>query len=114
MINIQILYRGSQVDPYHIDIVRHKDNQMEMLCDCPAGIHGTHCKHRIALLTGDYKNIIHTEATDQDLKLIESWIPGTKLEAALNYMSDCEKKAKQATKELKNAKHKLARIMEGK
>lgn len=84
-----------------------------MLCDCAAGVHGTHCKHRVALLTSDYKSVIHTETTERDLKLIESWLPGTKLEAALNYMSDCEKKAQAATKELKNAKHKLARIMEG-
>ena len=114
MTNIQILYRGSQVEPYLIDIVKSKGNQIEMLCDCSAGIHGTHCKHRIALLTGDYKNVIYAEETAQHLKLIASWIPGTKLEAALKDLAEHEKKAQDAAKELKNAKRKLARVMEGK
>ena len=114
MKSVQILYRGSQAEPYHINTVKQKDGQLEMLCDCLAGTNGTHCKHRIALLTGDYKNVIYTEKTAQHLKLIASWIPGTKLEAALKGLAEHEKKAQDAAKELKNAKRKLARVMEGK
>ena len=114
MKHIQILYKGSQHEPYVIEVVKHHDGEIEIACNCQAATTGTHCKHRIAIITADYRNIIYTDKTQDDLIFIESWLPNTDLESAFNYMSECEKKVEEWKKELKNAKRKLARVMEGK
>jgi hypothetical protein len=111
---MEILFKGSQSEPYLIEIANHNDGQLEMRCNCQAGINGTHCKHRISVLTRSYSNVIYTDTTKNDLELLESWIPNTKLESAHSYMVECQKKADEWKKELTNAKRKLARIMEGK
>ncbi len=113
METIEIEIRGSQPEPYLVEILKHKDNELEMVCDCPAGQNSTHCKHRIGLLIASYESVIYGETTIEDLKKLATWIPGTKLERALHEVKAAEVELENQKKVVKNAKRKLARIMEG-
>ncbi|WP_067096093.1 hypothetical protein [Marinomonas atlantica] len=113
MDTIEIQIQGSQPEPYQVEILKHTDHELEIACDCPAGKNGTHCKHRIEVLTGSYEDVIYDEATIDQLKKLEGWIAGTKVEAALKEVITAEQKLDEYKKLVKNAKRKLARIMEG-
>jgi hypothetical protein len=58
---------SSSGDYYHVhfEVINRKLN---VFCDCPAGIHGKLCKHKIGLLQGDSSKLF--DQTDKD-KLIQ-------------------------------------------
>ena len=51
-------------------------------CDCPAGVYGTFCQHRLKLLRGDGSEIVSDN--ENQLEEVVKNLPGTRLDAALN------------------------------
>ena len=105
---INFLVQGSAKDPYEVTFIKDGDN-LAALCTCPAGKMGQYCKHRINILGGSIKNVV-SENVD-DVKVVESWLPGTDVETALIEVLAAEKEFKAAKQNLMNYKKKLARVM---
>jgi uncharacterized Zn finger protein len=101
--------QGSAPEPYGVVFVRRSPTKLSAYCSCPAGENGQYCKHRFAILDGIQKHIV--SANVGDVKIVQSWLPGTDVEQALLKMRDLEKKAAAIKKELSMAKKDLARAM---
>lgn len=101
--------RGSAPEPYAVVFVRRSPTNLSAYCSCPAGENGQYCKHKFAILDGIQKSIV--SANVDDVKIVQSWLPGTDVEQALSRMRDLEQKAAAIKKELSLAKKDLARSM---
>lgn len=108
MNKVKFLVQGSEIEPYQVSFVK-SGNNLSAYCTCPAGEHGIYCKHRIRILTGGTEGIVSSNL--DDVKIIQSWLPGTDVEESLNSVADAEAKFDEAKKNLSNAKKKLARVM---
>lgn len=50
--NYAFLAKSSGAEPYQI-VFDFSDNLLAVTCNCPAGVFGKLCKHKLALLRGD-------------------------------------------------------------
>jgi uncharacterized Zn finger protein len=48
------LVQGSAAEPYKVIFKLRDDKNLSAYCTCQAGQKGTHCKHRINILRGEY------------------------------------------------------------
>lgn len=110
----QLLFQvqGSQL--YSVKVTRLSEYEVAIYCDCPAGISGTHCKHRVNILMGEVSQLQKNSRTEKDLLILKEWLSNTKLEHALIDMLKTERELENLKTEFKNKKRKLARIMSGK
>jgi NAD-dependent DNA ligase len=81
-----------------------------MTCTCPAGEMGTFCKHRIALIDGDFADVIRST---HDPKEIATVLVGSELSASILRKRKQEQTIKDAQAELKMIKKGVARLMNG-
>lgn len=102
------LVKGSSADPYELTFIKD-GTSLTALCTCPAGQFGSPCKHRIAILDGQFAAISSGNA-DQAPK-IKDWLAGTDVEAALAELRAAEQSAECSKDELAALKKKLARAM---
>lgn len=79
-------------------------------CTCAAGQKGTYCKHRIALINGDDKDVV--EATHSAEKLAAE-LAGSAIVTAMMEIKDLEKAADELKAKIKKSKNELARLMLG-
>ena len=100
---------SSTGETYFIEISRSGD-KLTCTCTCPAGTMGTHCKHRISILSGDVK-IVSGGDVDK-LASIPDMLKGTDVERALAEMMALESEKAEVDRLLKAAKKKLARVMD--
>jgi hypothetical protein len=100
--------KGSSSEPYEVIFIKDGDS-LTALCSCPAGQYGNFCKHRIAILEGDSKAIVSSNA-DRATTIV-NWLQGTDVAAALSEFRGIEKAGDQAKSVLVAAKRKLARAM---
>jgi uncharacterized Zn finger protein len=101
--------QGSAPEPYGVVFVRRSKTNLSAYCSCPAGENGLYCKHRFAILDGKKKNIISANA--DDVKIVQSWLPGTDIEKALFIVRDLEAQSAEIKKQLSSAKKDLAKAM---
>jgi uncharacterized Zn finger protein len=101
--------QGSAPEPYRVIFVRRSQTNLSAYCSCPAGENGQYCKHRFAILDGVQKGLVSPNA--DDMKIVQSWLPGTDVEKALLKMRGLEEMAETIKKELSSAKQELARAM---
>ena len=61
---------SSSGDYYHVhfEVI---DDKLIIFCDCPAGIHGKLCKHKIGLLAGDFSKLFDQEDKDKLIQIQE-------------------------------------------
>jgi len=105
MDELRFLVQGSAELPYRVSFQKN-DNNLSAYCTCPAGENGQYCKHRFNILGGITEGIV--SGNEQDVKVVESWLPGTDVEAAWNIVMDAEELFERAKRELSAAKKKLA------
>lgn len=79
---------------------------MSAYCTCAAGDNGQYCKHRFNILGGITEGVV--SGNIQDVKIVESWLPGTDVENALNEVMDAEEQFNKAKQKLSSAKKRLA------
>ncbi|MGC8775541.1 MAG: hypothetical protein ACP5R6_09830, partial [Chlorobaculum sp.] len=79
-------------------------------CSCSAGENGQYCKHRFNILEGITKGIVSDNLLD-DVKIVQSWLSGTDVEAAIIKMRELESEAERIKKELSAAKKEVAKAM---
>ena len=77
MKKISYQVQGSAPEPYSINISLDGTN-LTCLCDCPAGMKGTHCKHWMSVFEGKKQDYIGLDAAQIDE--IQSWMSGSELE----------------------------------
>jgi NAD-dependent DNA ligase len=103
---IQSRSSGSQ----YIIGVFEEDGRPVMTCTCPAGEMGSFCKHRIALIEGDFSEVIRST---HDPVEIGPALAGSELSASISRMRDQEQAIKAAQAELRGIKKGVARLMNG-
>jgi uncharacterized Zn finger protein len=109
MREIRFEVQGSAPEPYEVIFVKRSDKNLSAYCSCPAGENGQYCKHRFNILAGIAKGIVsHNE---DDVKKIQSWLPGTDVDAAIAKMRELETEAEKIKKALSSAKKDVARAM---
>ena len=106
---IDFLVQGSSEEPYEVTFSKEGES-FTVRCTCTAGEYGQSCKHRLNILDGRRNNIVSDNLEDVDI--IQTWLPGSSLESALNRVKEAEKLADEAKKNLSAAKIKLSQVME--
>ncbi len=101
---------GSTGNDYEINALREGD-RFVMTCNCEAGIFGTHCKHRIALLDGDY-SALRSENTN-DIDHLRAMFQGTEAENYYHALVELESQRNSLAKKIKDAKRAFARSING-
>ena len=109
MQEISFEVQGSASEPYGVVFVKRTDTNLSAYCSCPAGENGQCCKHRFNILDGLTKGIVSDNL--EDVKIIQSWLPGTDVEEALIKMRKLESEAARIKKELSAAKKVVAKTM---
>ncbi len=99
---------GNSPEPYRVVFLRNGSNLMA-LCSCPASSNGYHCKHRIGLLMGDPVGV--RQADREKITLLQSWLEGTDVQAALRKFQEASKASRSNSPELRAAKKALANAM---
>jgi len=112
METLEFLVQGSETEPYKVRFSRDGNN-LTARCTCRAGQVGTYCKHRLGMLEGKTDNIV--SGNESEVAVVQSWLPGTDVEAALNELREAKQRVEAAQKELKRElegyKKKLARVL---
>lgn len=108
MEQLHFLVQGSTPAPYEVTFIKDGDS-LTAVCTCPAGEFGNFCKHRISILDG--KSTAITSENAGQVRLVQEWLPGTDVEAALAELRTAEKDAPSDKKAIVAAKRKLARAM---
>jgi len=109
MQEISFEVQGSASNPYGVVFVKRTEINLSAYCSCPAGENGQYCKHRFNILDGVTKGIVSDNL--DDVKIVQSWLPGTDVEEALVKMRKLEEEAARIKKELTAAKKDVARAM---
>ncbi|MGA2151244.1 MAG: SWIM zinc finger family protein [Geobacteraceae bacterium] len=105
MDELRFLVQGSAEAPYRVTFQKNGNN-LSAYCTCPAGNNGQYCKHRFNIISGITDGIVSNN--EQDVKIVESWLPGTDVEDALNEVMDAEEQFEKAKHKLSSAKKRLA------
>ena len=109
MKEISFKVQGSAVEPYDVLFVRRSATSLSAYCSCPAGENGQYCKHRFNIIDGIAKGIVSGNV--DDVKVVQSWLPGTDVEAALIRMRELETEEARIKKALSAAKKEVAKAM---
>lgn len=105
---LTFLVQGSEPEPYTVTIIRDAAN-VTARCTCAAGIIGTYCKHRVALLTGESVEIVSPNAVEA--AAIPQWVAGTDVEHAIAELRQAESRLEVAKREVASLKKALARAL---
>lgn len=108
MKQIEFNVQGSSPEPYNV-IFRKDGNNLTALCNCPAGMNRLYCKHRFNILKGITDGVVSKNI--EQINIVESWLPGTDINDALQEIKIAEKNFDEAKKNLSKLKKKLARVM---
>lgn len=102
------LVSGSGPKPYQVEFVKDGGG-LKAYCNCLAGSHGSHCKHRINILIGDSNGIVSD--VDDKFGLIADWLSGTGLESALEEFLSAQKEKPLNKTRLTQAKRLISKYM---
>jgi len=100
---------SSQPEPYPV-YFENDGGKVSVFCKCKAGIHGTICKHKTALLAGD-QSMLFDEADIPKLKKVREWIEGSEYADRLVEYERLRKAIEDARKEEKAFKKAFAQAM---
>ena len=107
---IKFLVQGSALEPYELSFRKFGDNIIA-LCTCPAALNGLHCEHRLGIFMGSCKGIV--SGNEDQIALVQSWLPGTDIELLLNQVAEAESTFERAKKDLSSLKKRLGRAIYG-
>jgi uncharacterized Zn finger protein len=109
-LRIDLLARSSSGDePYHVNI-EFRDNRVRAMCDCQAGRHGLHCKHRMAVAQGD-KAVLYDAAQYADLARASDLLSRSEIRPVVDTIVAAQKKVDKINRELKFQKTRLIHLM---
>jgi hypothetical protein len=102
------LVSGSAAKPYEVEFVKDEAG-LKVYCNCLAGSHGSHCKHRLNLLMGDSTGLV--EGSSEHFELISKWLKGTDLETVLEEFISAQQDKPQDKIRLAKAKKAISKFM---
>ncbi len=108
MDKLEFFVSGSRGDVYTIKFEKAGSN-LNAYCTWEAGQNGIYCKHRFALMNGEYSSLL-SENID-DLPKLKTMMEGTDVEIAFLEVIKLEKIFEMAKADLQKAKKNLARAM---
>jgi len=106
---LEVEITGSSGTPYVVILIRD-GSMFKTACSCPAGEKKTHCKHRLALFSGDL-TAVRGDIPPRLAERLSMMVKGTKVESALLELETAENASKSASDRLKRAKKQLDRVM---
>lgn len=109
MEEIQFEVQGSASEPYLVRFVKRSGTNLSAYCTCPAGQQSQYCKHRFSILDGISKGIISNNVND--VKTVQSWLPGTDVDDALKQVRLLESEQQKLKTKLSAAKKQVAKAM---
>jgi uncharacterized Zn finger protein len=107
---LQFTVNGSSGDRYEI-VAERRGDRFCMSCTCEAGRHGTCCKHRFALLDGEFASLLSANAAD--IERLRDLVRGTEVERQYHLVCALEREKQSLDIRLKSAKKALARNLAG-
>ena len=113
MVNMKLaifVKSSSREEPYQITVSSTIEEGLSIFCDCPAGVLGMHCKHKMAVVLGDQKILYDNEQLD-DFHEISKWIANSNYSKFVLELQESEKELEALKKRIKNMKEKIARLM---
>jgi uncharacterized Zn finger protein len=105
---ISFLVQGSALQPYHVVFTKEADN-LNAICNCPAGLNGQYCKHRFSILAGDASAVVSSNV--EDVETVKKWMAGSDIEEAMSELAEAEHHMDVAKKRVAKAKKALALSM---
>jgi uncharacterized Zn finger protein len=108
MERLEFMVLGGQGDEYRVVFEASGDN-LSAFCTCPAGLNGQYCKHRFALMDGEYDQLV--SRNEADLSRVKLLMKGSDLETAYKAVLAAEPAHSEAKRRLAAAKQKLAKAM---
>lgn len=109
MESIVFYVQGSANKPYKVLFVRRSETNLSAYCTCPAGEKGQYCKHRFNILKGKKRKIVSKNA--KKVSVVQAWLPGTDVEAAIQMMREAKEEVARTKKVLAGARKDVARAM---
>lgn len=92
MQRLQFKIQGSAKQPYIVTFeaehFQHGEVDFQAFCTCPAGQNGKACKHRKALLHGEFDKIV--SGNEDDLALLKMLLEGSDVQKALDLLDKIE------------------------
>ena len=102
--------QGSSLNEYEVSFFVDENGDIRAFCTCRAGQMGIYCKHRVALIVGDFTSVVGgAEKKDKLQELLKN----SELKRIVEEVIQIEKEAKALNATLKKAKKKLQSLMEG-
>lgn len=101
---------SSRDDPYTVTFSKSDSGTLSVWCDCPAGIYGKLCKHKLLLSSND-ASMLYDDYQVAELKKAHQWVNDAGLIDIINEASSIEKEIEDTKKLLKKMKSKIARLM---
>ena len=103
--------QGSSSEPYEV-IVKYSEKKFNIFCDCPAGILGQNCKHKLQVINGDLSKPSKIVSGDLDkLSSISEIVKNFPIVDALTDLTALEKEAENIKKQISVQKKKIARLL---
>lgn len=108
MERLEFVVLGSQGDEYRITFERNEMN-LNVFCTCAAGENRLYCKHRFALMNGEYERVIVGD--EVKLARVKAVMQGTDLEQAYKGLVAADIVHAEAKRKLDIAKKLVAKAM---
>ena len=90
---------------YIVEFV-NDENKLMVFCNCPAGIFGKFCKHKMGLLTGNLENLADPSELD-GYQEVKGWIQQSNLPQMIDQMASSEKELEKIKAQLNSFKKKI-------
>ena len=87
-------------------------SKLTVQCDCPAGILGKSCKHKLSLLAGTNMNLIDAIQLN-DYREVMAWVRKSQIPNLIEQVSLSERGVEQAKKKLNEHKKLLEKALRG-
>lgn len=111
MQKLQFLVRSSSSNEVYSLSAYKTVHGVRFSCSCPAGENGLHCKHRIALASGDGSQLAEPDAAGV-CALLDMLAP-TEVPMTLARIDELERMAATIKKELADARRRLGILFHG-
>jgi hypothetical protein len=97
-------------EQYRLEASR-TDRGIRFTCSCAAGLKGSHCQHRLALLLKDTRACV--EVVEADVVALHAMAKGSHLMHAIEMMVQAQATVDEAQADLRRAKKVLATMLGG-
>ena len=99
----------SSGESYVLEAALRPSGGFRLSCSCVAGEFGQFCKHKLALMAGDYRDLV--DGNDLDIASFKSMMNGTTVPEMLNQLVETEEAIRVGQSRLKKIKADVAKAI---